>query len=390
LGSLKEVLVVGAGAAGMATAISAARQGAKVLLLESDRDLGGTVTHGLIHTLGGLYDSQGEYINEGLPVELAQRLVRADKNTCKRKMGRVWVLNACPIEYKKVVEDWIQDEPNINIIFNVSEIQVEIKGNYISSIEFTHGGRKNMSHPAVVVDCTGEAKVIGSVDQSLLIDDGKEALAGMIVRLRNVNAKELVFPKSAVVHRKIQSAVDDGTLPTECSKVWIDTGVYEDEVYVKFSVAIDKQCRNPEGQRAIFKKMEDTKERLISFLKNFPAFAAAGVEQTGQIAFRGGTRGKGEYQLASDDVRNLRKFPDAACRCCWPIEYWDPDRGVQLEYLGQDGYYEIPLRSLKVSGFENMWVAGKCFSSDYLAQASARVAGCCWAMGEAVGKVILR
>ena len=37
-------------------------------------------------------------------------------------------------------------------------------------------------------------------------------------------------------------------------------------------------------------------------------------------------------------------------------------------------------------GYENLWAAGKCLSADALAHASARVAGTCWAMGEAAGK----
>jgi hypothetical protein len=57
-----------------------------------------------------------------------------------------------------------------------------------------------------------------------------------------------------------------------------------------------------------------------------------------------------------------------------------------LEYLPQDQCYDIPMRSLQVYGLDNVWVAGKCFSADREAQASARVVGTCWAMGEAVGK----
>ena len=101
---------------------------------------------------------------------------------------------------------------------------------------------------------------------------------------------------------------------------------------------------------------------------------------------RDGGRVRGEYCLTETDVRQGRKFSDAACRCAWPIEYWDPEQGVSMQYLPDNTYYEIPLRALKVSGWANLWTAGKCLSADRLAQASARVAGTCWAMGEAVGR----
>lgn len=71
------VVVFGGGAAGMATAIAAAQQGRNVELVEQADSLGGTVCGALIHTLAGLYDDTGEYINQGLPAELARRLLAA-------------------------------------------------------------------------------------------------------------------------------------------------------------------------------------------------------------------------------------------------------------------------------------------------------------------------
>ena len=71
------LVIVGGGAAGLSCALSAAAQGANVLLVEKAASLGGTVTHALIHTLGGLFDDQGNFLNPGLPVELADRLAQA-------------------------------------------------------------------------------------------------------------------------------------------------------------------------------------------------------------------------------------------------------------------------------------------------------------------------
>ena len=131
-----------------------------------------------------------------------------------------------------------------------------------------------------------------------------------------------------------------------------------------------------------------TQAAVVEYLCRLPEFAQATVSRTGTLGIRDGGRVKGEYCLNVADVRQARKFADAACRCCWPIEYWDPDQGVALEYLADGSYYEIPLRCLNVRGFDNLWAAGKCLSADALAQASARVVGSCWSMGEAVGKAV--
>lgn len=378
-----EFVVVGAGAAGLATAIALARQNAKVALLESRDSVGGIVTHALIHTIAGLYDAGANLINQGLPVELAERLSRFDTSTRKRKIGRVWVLNACPTVYAQVVEEWIREESNIRVFFNTQDLHVTTAGDKVHSVAFSCEGQRRTIVPKSLVDCTGDAHVVGSIDPSLLYNDGNQALAGLIFRIGNVRRDMLKFPQNLVVQRRIQSAVDAGELPAECSKAWLDSGVYDDEVYLKLSLAGNQYADASRGAPS------QIQTKLMSFLTTLSAFADAVVVQTGEVSFRDGNRAKGEYQLTVDDVRNLREFPDAVCRCAWPIEYWDPEEGVALEYLKNDGHYDIPRRSLKVAGFRNLWVAGKCLSSDRLAQASARVSGCCWAMGEAAGTAAL-
>ena len=127
---------------------------------------------------------------------------------------------------------------------------------------------------------------------------------------------------------------------------------------------------------------------LLAFMHGLPGFSEAFINQYGQLGVRDGGRVKGQYCLTEADVKTGRQFPDAACQACWPIEHWHPRKGLSLEYLPPGQRYDIPLRSLRVVGFNNLWAVGKCLSAEPRAQASARVAGTCWAMGEAVGKNI--
>jgi hypothetical protein len=59
-----------------------------------------------------------------------------------------------------------------------------------------------------------------------------------------------------------------------------------------------------------------------------------------------------------------------------------------MEYQAPGSCYDIPFRALKVHGLDNVWAVGKCLSADPYAHASARIAGCCWAMGQAVGQLV--
>jgi hypothetical protein len=123
---------------------------------------------------------------------------------------------------------------------------------------------------------------------------------------------------------------------------------------------------------------------MLRFVRQLPEFDEATLGHVGELGVRDGGRIVGEYCLTANDVRSGARFSDGVCRSAWPIEYWHPESGVSIEYL--DGHYEIPLRALTLKGSENVWAAGKCLSADRLAQASARVVGTCWAMGEAVGR----
>ncbi|MBV7337419.1 FAD-dependent oxidoreductase [Chloroflexi bacterium TSY] len=327
------IAVVGAGAAGLACAISAADQGASVILIEKTPHLGGTVTQSLIHTIGGLYDDVGDYVNQGLPVALVQQLEQASDHTTKRKIGKTWTLSVDPEVYAHLVE--------------------------------------------ALIDATGTAEVVRMIDPQLVMPG--EALAGLIFQLHGVNHESLRFPQNVAYLRAIRQAVEQGKLPRVCAQTWFDTGIYEDEIYIKLSIT----AATEQGQN-----LAKLRESLVDFLRNFSPFSKAKVGRVGRLGIRDGGRIRGEYCLTAADVRSGRKFFDAVCQCAWPIEYWDPHEGIMLEYLPTNQCYQIPLRALQVAEMKNLWAVGKCLSAEKLAQASARVAGTCWAMGDGLGKVV--
>jgi hypothetical protein len=383
-------VVCGAGAAGLAAALAAARAGADVCLLEARPHLGGTVTHALIHTLGGLYDSTGEFLNDGLARELAQALAGADAAVRRRRVGRAWVLSVGPEVYRAVVGRWLEAEPRITVLCRTRASGVVREADRVTGVEASGPGGALRLRARAVVDATGTGEVVRLIDPTLLQDDPQRAAGGLIFTMRGVAPGTLAFPRGLGVVRALRGAAAEGRLPPDCAKAWVDAGVDEDEVYVKLLVPLPADWRDREEHGAITRQALSTQAALVSFLKRLPGFAGATVSRTGSLGVRDGGRVRGEYCLSGADVRQARKFEDAACRCCWPIEYWDPDQGVSLEYLPENDYYHIPLRSLKVQGPRNVWAAGKCLSADRYAQASARVVGCCWSMGEAAGRAAAR
>lgn len=377
--TIKKIVIVGAGAAGLACAISAATEGVEITLVEKTARLGGTVAHSLIHTIGGLYDDVGDYINKGLPTKLAELLLQANAHTRKRQMGKVWTLNVDPALYDVVVEHWIGSKPNITILRCAYPTRIQIEDRRVKQVEVVYGQEKVLLQTDALVDATGSAAVVRMIDANKVVEG--EALAGLIFQIRGVAKDALRFPKNVGLQRDVQKAVAENTLPPEFARTWFDIGVYEDEVYAKANIVATAYAVDA------VQRWQDT---LLQFLREWPDFANAHIVQVGCLGIRDGGSIKGEYCLTLDDVKCGRTFADSVGRCAWPIEYWDPNKGVTLDYLPAGHVYEIPLRSLKVLGMDNLWVAGKCLSAEKLAQASARVVGACWAMGDGLGKAISR
>jgi hypothetical protein len=361
----------------MGCALAAAGGGLQVVLVEKNQKPGGTVNQALIHTIGGLFDDQGKLLNPGLPTELTERLTQASPQTQKRRIGKTWVLNVDPECYTQVVTDWLATTAKISAYYQTEITAIATQDADISAVTL-HGKRQTLTHqPHALVDATGNANIVRHIDASLV--DAGMALGGYIVCLRHIEPDALQFPKGLGLSREIRKAVAQEQLPPECATVWLDTGVYPDEVYVKFNVA-EANYQSAHMQSAAI--------QLVAFLQRFPGFTDASIQHYGQLGIRDGGRIRGEYCLTATDVITGRQFTDTACQASWPIEHWHPEQGITLQYLPAGQSYAIPLRSLKVAGFSNLWAAGKCLSAEPRAQASARVVGTCWAMGEAIGKHI--
>ncbi|TAN68712.1 MAG: FAD-dependent oxidoreductase [Methylobacter sp.] len=365
------LVIAGAGAAGLAGALAAAKLKTQVVLLEKSGQLGGTVTNSLIHTLGGFFDDQGDVINTGLSVELIDRLTEASPLTCKRRIGKTWVLSVDPKVYQQVIASWLNEHPSIEVCYQASISQVAVNDHRIDRLTVTGNGQARTLNTLAVIDSTGQADIVRSIDARLVTEGA--ALAGLIVQLRGVSQGVMQFPKGLALLRHIRKATENHDLPPECATLWLDSGVYPDEVYVKFNFLATAYDAS---------RMTVVANQLLSFLQALPDFSKAFIGSYGQLGSRDGGRVHGAYTLTEADLKQGRQFDDAVCRACWPIEHWHLEHGVSLDYFPPGHNYDIPLSALKVSGLNNLFVAGKCFSAEPRAQASARVVGSCWAMGE--------
>ena len=247
--------------------LSAAAAGAQVLLLESDSEIGGTVRQALIHTIAGLFDDQGEFLNAGLPMELTERLTQASPSSQKRRIGKTWVLNADPAVYSETVRRWISETPTVEVCCGARVTKVAADKGVIGEIEYEARGATHAVSPRHLVDATGSASVVRQIDPAL-VEDGC-ALGGFIVRIRGLRPCAMQFPKGAGLVREVRRAAQSGELPPACATVWIDTGVRGDEAYAKFNLRHEQF----DGAR-----MRETANVLVRFLREMEGFEDAFVE----------------------------------------------------------------------------------------------------------------
>ncbi|MCG6156501.1 FAD-dependent oxidoreductase [Rubinisphaera margarita] len=377
------VVVCGAGAAGMAAAIAAARAGATTTLVESQRCVGGTVAHALIHTLGGLFDPEGNLVNPGLPAELINRLESADSRVRRRRIGRLWVLSVAPETYQRVAEEWLRETPRLTVLTGSRLTDSSWQERRVEQVAIVTPEGQQTIDAAALIDATGGAHVVRSIAPDSL-DCNHQAAAGLVVRLAGVKAGALDFPKGVGLVRSIRTAADAGELPPHFAHTWLDCGADPDEVYIKLFLPQLKE-RQPCDTSQLVKT-------IFEFLRSFPGFENAVIDRVGVPGIRDGGRIRGDHQLTIESLEQgetSAESSEIACFGSWPIEYWDPENGVQMRTLSPP-VYPIPLSALQVQGWDNLWAVGKCLSADPLAQSSARVVGTCWAMGEAVGNAAAR
>lgn len=346
-----DIAVVGAGSAGIAAAVSAARRGCRTLLLDQREAAGGTGGFSGLTTLCGLYDDSGRMLNDGFAREFAEAIGEG----APVQTGKLWVLRYRPERFREVATQLLSSTPNLVTRWNAPVREVTLVGGRIN--------RLNGITVGAVIDCSGTAEVARAVGAECLFTDDQTQAPAVVFALHDIS-REL---DSVVAATQVLLPLARAGLPP-----------------VSFQP-------HPEPHSVTVKLTGSPGHapKVIEFLRqNVAGFENCRTSCTDfRISPRAGRMIVGEYVLTCDDVLHARKFPDAVVRCAWPIEQWNAAGVSRVRYLPSGEHYEIPARCLRAAGISNLFMAGKTISADVEAVASARVMGCCLATGAAAGNL---
>lgn len=394
-----EVLVLGGGPAGIAAATAAARSGAKTMLLERYGFLGGMGTAAMVTNFCGLHaciNGTVQQIVHGVADDILHRLAKLDglrephvvTNAEGLKTGAQAYDNAA---YKVATDDLLVSA-GVDVRFHTFAVDAITDNGKIEAVLIeTKSGRAAISSD-MFIDCSGDADLAtwAGVPYEKGGSDGFMAYPTMMFRIADVESDVAMAEGAPQLKALIAEANASGKfkLPRKAGIIRPQT---HDSEWRANLTQISRDGAPVDGSDwddIGYAEIEGRKQAIeyFRFLKEMvPGFANAYMlELAPQIGIRETRRIIGSYQLTGEDVLECRDFDDSIGCSGWPLETHVLG-DVEWKFLAGRGYHQIPFSTTLPTGIENLLVAGRCASTTQEGQASLRVSGPCFAMGQAAG-----
>lgn len=129
--------------------------------------------------------------------------------------------------------------------------------------------------------------------------------------------------------------------------------------------------------------------RLLSALKESGAPVRV-LASAPESAARESRRILGDAYMTGEDYLAKHIYEDAVCYTYWFIDIHRENQASEIVYLQDEKTPTIPLGAMRPRRLMNVYVAGRCVSSDRSANSAIRVKASCMAMGQAAGAAVVR
>ncbi len=390
-----DVAVFGAGPAGIAAAVTAAREGQKVCLVEVQNKIGGVMTSSPGMMLGGGYPCKKSI--GGFFEEFTDRMFRmtppvAERRVCSlENFGDEVVYDheyAIALLYEMLAETGVEILVN-RIPYDLTVENDSIRNVFLASVE----GREMLS-ASMYIDCTGngDIAVMAGVPYAKGDMRGKMMGATLSFFMENVDMKA-AFPAGAdpYLTAYADKAIRDNRIHKTISQIYMLPGFRTGSVFFNTVTVTEIDGTSPssvhEGTVIARKRMLE----LVYFLvEDVPGFRNSHLADVGhQIGVRETRRLEGIRQLTSADIAGARKFDDAIVSCDNPHDevFRDSEKSryAHEAALEKGQYYTIPFGCLVPKKVRNILFAGRNISVDSKAFSSIRGMPQCMVMGQAAG-----
>ena len=380
-----DVLVAGGGLAGVCAAIQAARNGAKVVLVQDRSRLGGNSSSEVkMHVVGAnCHKGRPGWRESGLLEEI--RLDDAVNNP--QRTFELWDL----LLYDKVIS-----EPNITLLLETQLYAAEKDGDRITEVLARCDKSEHIYkvRAKVFVDATGDSRL--GLEAGAEFRTGREQQAEFGEELAPVQADEETLGSSILFTARDFGRAIPFTPPKWARKVtaehlekrkirsweygywWIEWGGDKDTIR--------------DNERIRFELLAITMG-VWDYIKNsgdHPTSANWGLDWVGMMPGKRGSR-----RLAGDVIvtqRDLEQgdWEDAVAYGGWPMDDHPPGGFDRSDLppntsIRTDEVFNLPLRAMYSKNVSNLMMAGRNISASHVAFTSTRVMATCAVIGQAVG-----
>lgn len=331
-----DVIVAGGGVAGVAAAVSAARMGKRVLLIEKTITLGGLATIGLVNWFVPSCNGRGTNIVKGMAKEMFDLSTKYGYDNVPEE----WQNGNEPGEgattrnvtkfsvniYIMQLTKWLKDE-NVDILFDTVVSQPIMEKGRCTAVIVENKTGTQCYEADIVIDATGDADVLYRAGVPTVQGKNYHTFYTRITSLEDcanaIREKDIKMIYKRMVYGGTSNLFGEGQ--PENKPLWLGTTAQDVTNYVI------------ENHLEVLEKIanDNRKERDISELPYMPQFRTT-------------RRIDGEYTLTTADV--YKHFQDSI--------------SAMNDFEHRHFLYEIPYRVMVKKGFDNLIAAGRITSGD--------------------------
>jgi hypothetical protein len=396
-----DLLVLGGGPAGIAAAMTAARAGAKTLLVERYGFLGGAGTASMVSNFCGLFahDAAGNVtqVTHGIADEILERLAAREALAKPMSSRRFPVTTqAYDIAAFKIVLDEMLAEAGVRVLFHTMGVGVIAAGRRVQSVVIESKSGRAVVQASEYIDASGDADLATWCGVPYSVGDGAGHMQFPTTMFRVGQVDHERAQRDGVPHMEelMTEAEQSGRFHFARRSAVVRPQPHATEYRVNIT-----QVRTPDGFAVSGLDVDelsygeaDGRHQASDFARFLrecvPGFEKSYLlELAPQLGIRETRRIRGAYELTASDVLSAANFDDTIGVNPWPIEEHVAG-DISFDEIPGRGFHEIPYRSIVTNEIDNLLVVGRCASTDHRAQAATRVSGACFVMGEAAGSAV--
>ena len=387
-----DVVVAGAGPAGVPAALAAARLGARTLLLEAGGCLGGTWTAGL---LTWIFDFE----RSGIAGEIIDRL---DQRNARVELQQSKVLNfTYDVEAMKLVLEEMCRESGVDVLLHTRVVaaQVDEERRVRAAMSESKSGRQAWLGKTFIVT-TGDGDLgawagcaydMGAEETGVL--QPMTFYGTIVVGDHSKLSPFISFYRGANQHVEAYRAFRAHLADVGLSMSYGRPTLFQIRgnllaFMVNHEYGVDATDARQITEATMRARAEINHAVDVLSASDGPFRGCLLASSAEYIGVREARRLHGRYTVTVDDLRRGTRFSDAVARVRFGVDVHSPDprRDKGNSDLGiQSQPYDIPLRALIAKDVDGLLMAGRCISGDWLAHSSYRVTGEAVSMGEAAG-----